>query len=263
MKKTVIITIFLLNVFACFGQKVYYSYKFTYRQYFQLDSTDVNTKHSENMVLLVGKNKSLYISPTKILMDSARIAIIKRGGHYTEILDVKANLPKNRVIYSIKKEKKKITHQYSIPGLKTIETEEGFTNFNWKIKNKYKQILGYKCQLATLNYKGRNYKAWFSTDISIQDGPWKFRNLPGLIFEIKDARNHYAFVLKGIRKETKNFPPATKRNKVIKTTKQNTIKVIKNLMNANANRALGQSKIELKRRIKNFGKKGNPIELKN
>ena len=56
--------------------------------------------------------------------------------------------------------------------------------FNWEIKEDTKEILGYKCQLAIMTFRDRNYSAWFSPDLPI-GGPWKYDGLPGMILEIK------------------------------------------------------------------------------
>ena len=56
---------------------------------------------------------------------------------------------------------------------------------NWEIKSGTKQILGYNCMEAATEYRGRKYTVWFSPDFGIENGPFKFDGLPGLILEIK------------------------------------------------------------------------------
>ena len=55
---------------------------------------------------------------------------------------------------------------------------------DWKINNETKQILDYNCQQATVIFRGRTFKVFFTSDISISDGPLKFSGLPGLILEV-------------------------------------------------------------------------------
>ncbi|WP_246124809.1 GLPGLI family protein [Algibacter pacificus] len=62
--------------------------------------------------------------------------------------------------------------------------------FNWKMKNEFKNIIGYSCQKATVNYRGRDYIAFFTTDVPYQTGPWKFTGLPGLILEVYSNDGH-------------------------------------------------------------------------
>ncbi|MCF6294380.1 MAG: GLPGLI family protein [Flavobacteriaceae bacterium] len=57
--------------------------------------------------------------------------------------------------------------------------------FNWSLKDNYKDILGYKCQEATTHYRGRDYRAYFTTKVQLNTGPWKFGGLPGLILSVE------------------------------------------------------------------------------
>ncbi|EGV44014.1 GLPGLI family protein [Bizionia argentinensis JUB59] len=67
--------------------------------------------------------------------------------------------------------------------LKPFLVKDSMNIFNWKINENKKEILGYSCQQATVHYRGRNYTAYFTTEIPFQTGPWKFYGLPGLILE--------------------------------------------------------------------------------
>lgn len=44
-----------------------------------------------------------------------------------------------------------------------------------------RMILGYKCQKAETDFRGRHWVAWFAADIPLCLGPWKFAGLPGLV----------------------------------------------------------------------------------
>ncbi|WP_192821920.1 GLPGLI family protein [Rufibacter sp. LB8] len=54
----------------------------------------------------------------------------------------------------------------------------------WKLASETKQIKSFKCKKATTTFRGRKYTAWYSTDISLMGGPWKFDGLPGLILAV-------------------------------------------------------------------------------
>lgn len=53
---------------------------------------------------------------------------------------------------------------------------------------------------ATVSHEGREYTAWYTTEIPIADGPYKFWGLPGLILKISDSENHYNFTLESFEK---------------------------------------------------------------
>jgi GLPGLI family protein len=66
---------------------------------------------------------------------------------------------------------------------------------DWEILNDTTTILGYHCQKAQCSWRGRDWTAWFTTEIPVSEGPWKFYGLPGLITKLHDTQNHYSFVL--------------------------------------------------------------------
>lgn len=54
----------------------------------------------------------------------------------------------------------------------------------WKLENETKEIKSLNCKKATSTFRGRKYIAWYTEDINILGGPWKFDGLPGLILAI-------------------------------------------------------------------------------
>lgn len=71
---------------------------------------------------------------------------------------------------------------------------------NWDIKDSVKTIMGYQCQMAECDFRGRHWTAWFAEEIPVSNGPWKFGNLPGLIMEVYDAGMQYHFEINGLQK---------------------------------------------------------------
>lgn len=65
----------------------------------------------------------------------------------------------------------------------------------WKIENDTKEYDGYHLQKATADFGGRHWIAWFNKEIPFNEGPYKFRGLPGLIFEIQDDKNNFRYKL--------------------------------------------------------------------
>ncbi|MPM68100.1 hypothetical protein SDC9_115031 [bioreactor metagenome] len=70
----------------------------------------------------------------------------------------------------------------------------------WQFADSTKTILNYPCQMATCDFRGRRWTAWFAPDIPISDGPWKFGGLPGLIMEVYDRGNQCHFTIIGLQK---------------------------------------------------------------
>lgn len=75
---------------------------------------------------------------------------------------------------------------------------EQIPEMNWNITNTTKKIGSFTAKLATTNFRGRNYSAWFTEEIPYSDGPWKFSGLPGLILEVVSENGDYKFLFKSI-----------------------------------------------------------------
>lgn len=71
--------------------------------------------------------------------------------------------------------------------------KEKLPSMHWEILNDTLTILNKKTQNASLRFRGRQYVAWFTTDIQISDGPYKFHGLPGLILKIESIDKKYSF----------------------------------------------------------------------
>lgn len=63
----------------------------------------------------------------------------------------------------------------------------------WEIQSDTLMICGYLCQKAICSFRKRDFIAWFTPDIPVSNGPWKFGGLPGLILKISDKDNLYTF----------------------------------------------------------------------
>lgn len=73
----------------------------------------------------------------------------------------------------------------------------------WQKESETKEILGYKCNSASTSFRGRSYIAFYTEQIKIDAGPWKFRGLNGLILSVKSVDNDYEFTATKIK--NKNY----------------------------------------------------------
>ena len=82
-------------------------------------------------------------------------------------------------------------------------------SINWSLGAEVKKIGQYKCKKATAVFRGRHYTAWFTEQIPLSTGPWKFHGLPGAIVEIYDDKKFVSFELEKIEipyNGSKNIP---------------------------------------------------------
>ena len=79
-------------------------------------------------------------------------------------------------------------------------------------------IIGYHCQLAKTNFKGRTWLAWYAEDIPVPEGPWKLCGLPGLILRAYDAQHQFYLNAIGLEdlkgKETLTYAKPEEAEKV-------------------------------------------------
>ncbi|MCL1671687.1 GLPGLI family protein [Elizabethkingia ursingii] len=77
---------------------------------------------------------------------------------------------------------------------------ESKDQIKWTITGEKKNNKEYKLQKATGYFGGRKWIAWFTQDIPIPEGPYKFGGLPGLIVELNDSKTHYRYELTKVTK---------------------------------------------------------------
>ena len=70
---------------------------------------------------------------------------------------------------------------------------------NWKILTEKQKIGDFETQKAETEMYGRKWTAWFTIEIPIQDGPYKFHGLPGLIVKIEDQNKNHSFLLNAVK----------------------------------------------------------------
>src|SRR5690606_9012639 len=79
-------------------------------------------------------------------------------------------------------------------------------NYSWQITNETKKIQNFTCYKATTSFRENTFEAWFTPEIPINAGPWKWYGLPGLIVEATDKDQSVIFKLEKIEKLTEEIP---------------------------------------------------------
>ena len=70
---------------------------------------------------------------------------------------------------------------------------EKLPTFTWVLIDEFREVENKKLQKATTTFRGRTYTAWCDLDTPINQGPWKFNNLPGLAYSIIDETPNFHF----------------------------------------------------------------------
>tara|TARA_R110000868_G_scaffold397808_2_gene670681 strand:- start:105 stop:923 length:819 start_codon:yes stop_codon:yes gene_type:complete len=170
-------------------------YEITYDYSYQVNKEDTLSKQKEQMVLKIAKNFSFYAS-----LNNMKLMDLEKNWKESDGLPDRKSLPKTKLYYTIVKEyaKDQIIFGDDI-GQITYTYNQNLEKFEWKLQEEQKEILGYNCKKATTEFAGRTYVAWYATEISIADGPYKFHGLPGLILSIYDTNKHHQFNVASIK----------------------------------------------------------------
>jgi len=214
MKKQLILFFFLsLAIIGHSQNKNTYNYKITYNYDFQTDSTDTNSVISENMLLLISPQKSYFYSESIAISDSIfKGKTMESIGGSVGFNKLAQQAPKSKVKFHILKTKDSLALDYYERLMRDTYTYHEKYSLEWKLIDEQKDIAGYTCNKATLNYAGRDYIAWYTYSIAITDGPYKFQGLPGLILEIADTKNQHHFLVTKIENKKGDFPEKLTRN---------------------------------------------------
>jgi len=105
--------------------------------------------------------------------------------------------------------------------------------YQWSIINSADTIiLGFPCKKALTHFAGRDYTAWFTTEIPVSDGPYKFYGLPGLIVLIEDSQKQHRFELISTRQPKYPKPIYYQHKSYITITPQQYITAIEQVNNS-------------------------------
>jgi GLPGLI family protein len=157
------------------------THRFIYEYQFKTDSLAKDfTK--ENMVLDINPDEVKFYPYFQIKNDSLNKITENRNIMWDDQLpSLKRKINSNRT-----------TNYYFLDNYFSVESED---KINWSLSNETKKEGEYLLQKATTNFGGRKWIAWFTQEITINEGPYKFRGLPGIIFQVEDDNKSFTFHL--------------------------------------------------------------------
>ncbi|WHF52598.1 GLPGLI family protein [Chryseobacterium gotjawalense] len=196
MKYLIIICLILPAIY--FSQDT----RFTYHYKYVTDTLNKDVSTDEIVVLDFNakEKKSVFTGLKHIISDSTMTAKSSLG--ISSFPDIST-----KVRYVIEKNHiQNLMHFYTTnhlidPVLKVKDDRE----MNWEISNEKDSILGFAVQKATIYFAGRYWTAWYTDEIPISDGPYKFYGLPGLILKISDKTNTHLFQILSVKKQRSNY----------------------------------------------------------
>jgi len=142
-------------------------------------------------------------------------------------------------------------------GTTDYQCTENVETPDWQlIPDSTADIIGYHCQLAKTQFKGRTWFAWYAEDVPLQEGPWKLIGLPGLILKAYDENKEYTFTAVGMS-TLKTPSPITISKSKREEISQKDLRQFKEKFTP----SMVLEGIDLKN-VKVQDEKGNPVDMK-
>lgn len=164
------------------------------------DLSKPDARMQETLRLDIGRQASRFYSYTAFVADSVLAADMANGAS-SELIAQHANQYQSQWSEQTFKNYPagRVTTLDELAGdICRLRCEEPAEKPRWTLTQDTLSLLGYRCTRATTQFKGRQWSAWYTTDIPVSEGPWKLCGLPGLILKAEDDEGHYRFTADGL-----------------------------------------------------------------
>lgn len=172
------------------------------------DLSKPDARMQETLRLDIGRQASRFYSYTAFVADSVLAADMANGAS-SELIAQHANQYQSQWSEQTFKNYPagKVTTLDELAGdICRLRCEEPAEKPRWTLTQDTLTLLGYRCTRATTQFKGRQWSAWYTTDIPVSEGPWKLCGLPGLILKAEDDEGHYRFTADGLEQSRGTEP---------------------------------------------------------
>jgi GLPGLI family protein len=193
MKKIhIIILLFFISFLKLYSQEICGEIKYTFK-------TDIAYEYIEQYSMKFNNTSSLFQEIDVKQIENKQKTIESNDGETKASFAKRKNI-NSKYFYNIKNA---FYFKDIFEDVELIVKEDKFV-WDWKLKSETKAIGNFKCQKATITYRGRNYIAWFTNEIPVPFGPWKFQGLSGIILEVYDTDKKIHIVANKIKINTED-----------------------------------------------------------
>ena len=171
-------------------------YKVTYSLKYKLHP-DQRDAFNDTRIVQIGKHSVKDYSDIINHFDSLATEQVRHGAE--SYSNVSGNPWPLEIIRPIRDDRADLKYRLSISAF--FVYSDSVPSLEWSFSaEETDTILDYECRKATTEFAGRNYTAWFTPEIPLPFGPYKFGGLPGLILKIEDAESQFVWEAKGIER---------------------------------------------------------------
>lgn len=177
--------LFLITAFTSGSNEVQqraFLYKVEFKKYINrpditvTDYIQVNTKGNTNFTFFYNRMKRDSIESLRKISSQERYTLFVNDHPYS------IKTVKNKAIFTAEVGDQYFSYEQTI-------------DFKWKLTDTKRKIDSYNCKLATVSYAGRTWNAWYTMDLPMDVGPYKFKGLPGCIVEMSDVDGIFKYTL--------------------------------------------------------------------
>ncbi len=171
-------------------------YKVTYSLKYKFHP-DQRDAYNDTRIVQIGKHSVKDYSDIINYFDSLATEQVRRGAEsYSNVSGEPWPL---EIIRPIRGEKADLKYRLSTSAF--FVYPDSVPSLEWNFSDEETDsIMGYDCRKATVEFAGRNYTAWFTPEIPLPFGPYKFGGLPGLILKTEDAEQQFVWEAKGFER---------------------------------------------------------------
>ena len=209
-------------------------YRVFYSLYFVKDTSQVELKTEGQSLLMIGSKYSAFLDYNNLRKDSLYNALAQQEGInsmtvISKTISIGRRIQFKPIVIKNYPQKGEYTFQEMITSKDYYQYVDKNIKLDWALSSEEKELQGYVCKKATCSYRGRDYTAWYCPDIPINDGPYVFNGLPGLILEIYDSQEHYKFSMNGFSKAPAQDPIYLHAKNIVHSSRKDVRKIISNL----------------------------------
>ncbi|KMQ67361.1 hypothetical protein ACM39_14345 [Chryseobacterium sp. FH2] len=163
--------------------------KFTYLLQCKPNTLNRDYVYKELFSLQISDSRAFFISENRLKFDSLFMAKFNKNKSHIDLNNVSTQTSNFLIIQTNDN-----SQYYEAVGMSLLSYNSAVID-NWKLIDETKVINSIACKKAEVHYKGRDWTAWYATEIPFPYGPNKFSGLPGLIVKITDKTGDYGFEL--------------------------------------------------------------------